>query len=246
MDLELYHGYPIILKSLLHISFSKGFRVESTYTKNHNQTVIRSKNKPEWQCFYKLFEVAFDTNTIPTPVYQETGGEGPINSKIGVVLGASFNWPQKQWPLDFYRETMQTLANKGFEFIIFGLEYERNMAEELKTTVTAKIENTAGQLNFSRLKTTIKQCRLIFGNDTGTMHLAAACGIPTVTIFGPTNEKKWNADTSLPVFSDINCRPCYYLSSMPNCSHRNCLVKLTPDRVIEAIISQIKYSSPND
>jgi ADP-heptose:LPS heptosyltransferase len=79
-------------------------------------------------------------------------------------------------------------------------------------------------------------CDLVVGNDTGTLHLAAACGVPTVTLFGPTDPRKWNPVTSTAVYLEgLACRPCYYLGSMPACPHFDCLRKLEPSRVAEAV-----------
>ena len=33
--------------------------------------------------------------------------------------------------------------------------------------------------------------RLYLGNDSGVTHLAAAMGIPTVALFGPSDDRQW-------------------------------------------------------
>ena len=38
----------------------------------------------------------------------------------------------------------------------------------------------------------LARCDLVVSNDNGPMHIAAAVGAPTVTIYGPTDPKAWN------------------------------------------------------
>jgi heptosyltransferase-2 len=86
------------------------------------------------------------------------------------------------------------------------------------------------------LLTAVSGCDLVVGNDTGTLHVAAACGVPTVTLFGPTDPRKWNPIGSTPIFlANLACRPCYYLGSMPPCSHFSCLRQMETGIVAEAV-----------
>ena len=46
----------------------------------------------------------------------------------------------------------------------------------------------------------LKRARLFIGNDSGAMHLAAATGIPTLGLFGPSDEQlygPWGPDTRI-------------------------------------------------
>jgi ADP-heptose:LPS heptosyltransferase len=41
------------------------------------------------------------------------------------------------------------------------------------------------------LAAALAACALFVGNDSGTTHLAAACGCPTLALFGPTDPAAW-------------------------------------------------------
>ena len=43
--------------------------------------------------------------------------------------------------------------------------------------------NAAGALGIRSGLAAMKQCRFFIGNDTGTMHMAAAVGLPCVAVF---------------------------------------------------------------
>jgi len=164
---------------------------------------------------------------------------GPVaaaGKRIGIVFGSSFNWPQKKWPWESYAELITLLAPEGHEFILLGAPDEAEEGGRIAAQAEGKVVDTTGRLDYQGLCGQVAVCDVVVGNDTGTMHLAAAYGIPTVTLFGPTDPKKWNPLTSTPVFLDyIPCRPCYYLGSMPPCSHFSCLRKMEPALVAETI-----------
>jgi ADP-heptose:LPS heptosyltransferase len=49
----------------------------------------------------------------------------------------------------------------------------------------------AAGLTVAQIGALAAECRLFLGNDSGTSHLAAALGVPTVAIFGPTDPGVW-------------------------------------------------------
>ena len=55
----------------------------------------------------------------------------------------------------------------------------------------------------------LETCDLAIGGDTGLMHLAAACGVPTLALFGPTHPKDgfWSHPEE-PMHSGLACSPC--------------------------------------
>ena len=55
----------------------------------------------------------------------------------------------------------------------------------------ARVTSLAGQLSLGQLAQLISGARLFIGPDTSVTHLAAATGVPTLAIFGPSNPVKW-------------------------------------------------------
>jgi len=54
------------------------------------------------------------------------------------------------------------------------------------------------------------RCRAVVGGDTGLIHLARALGVPTVTLWGPTDRGRLPADPGRVDLErvDVSCRPC--------------------------------------
>ena len=122
-------------------------------------------------------------------------------------------------------------------FILFGVKEELILAKNLlKIYNKDNVINLVGRTTFPDLAAIINKMDLFISNDTGPMHLAALTGVPTVAIFGPTNERKWSPPGRFrAVTSNCTCRPCYYLSSMPECKDFACLNKITPEMVFQAV-----------
>jgi ADP-heptose:LPS heptosyltransferase len=90
----------------------------------------------------------------------------------------------------------------------------------------------------------LERARLFVGNDSGTLHLAAAAGTPTVAIFGPSNHLAWgpyppgSAHHAI-VREPLACSPCIYrghaLGTPQGCPARTCLDLVEPDQVLAAV-----------
>jgi heptosyltransferase II len=249
IDLELYRGTGPFLKRLIGIPYSRGFQIAGAIPKGHDFEAPRGREMPEWQCFYLVLGLEI-SSVKPQALYPRIQNGLPYSRKrIGIVYGASFNWPQKQWPWEYFAETISLLSSDLFEFVLFGSPLEKPDALKILGKAVGTIRDTTGLLDFSGLKMEVAGCDLILGNDTGTLHLAAACNVPCITLFGPTDPHKWNGLTSTPMFLEaLACRPCYYLGSMPPCDHFSCLRKLSPgliaDKVRSVLLALEETSKP--
>ena len=68
------------------------------------------------------------------------------------------------------------------------------------------------------------------------MHIAAACQIPTVAIFGPTNHEEtsqWKNYKSSIVKKNLDCQPC--MKRECPLKHNNCMRKIQVSDVLEAV-----------
>lgn len=100
-----------------------------------------------------------------------------------VAVGPGSKWPSKVWPEERYLELGARLIERWGVFpIIFGGPEDRELGARL-IAGWGKGANAAGELNVRQAAAAMARCVLYVGNDTGTMHLAAAAGAPCVAIF---------------------------------------------------------------
>ena len=81
---------------------------------------------------------------------------------------------------------------------------------------------------------------LFITGDSGPMHLAAAFQIPTVAIFGSTNDKEtsqWMNENSMIVKKNLECQPC--MKRECPLKHHNCMKQIKAGDVLKAAKSLI-------
>jgi len=119
-----------------------------------------------------------------------TAGFGPI-----LALAPAANWLGKTWPLErFSRVAMRLLdpegPMKGGRLMVVGGPEDSKLARELKDVVMRnQFINLTEDTDLLTAHACLKRARLFIGNDSGAMHLAAAAGIPTLGLFGPSDEQ---------------------------------------------------------
>lgn len=125
---------------------------------------------------------------LPADAAAERWADAEI-ARLGIASFAMMNpgagWGAKQWPSQRYGETAKALAVHGLKTLINAAPGEENLAQEL-------IDASGGQAFMIRctigeLTALTRRARLFVGGDTGPLHLAAAVGVPTVGLYGPTD-----------------------------------------------------------
>ncbi len=149
-----------------------------------------------------------------------------------LVLIHNASWSTKMWPERYWRELIAYAANEGLHVLLpWGNEAEKQRAIRISDGLTH-----AQVLPFCTLS---QQARILqgafgaIGGDTGLSHLAAALGVPHVTMYGPTDENLNGTvgQNQQHQVSPFKCTLCYKHS----CDFGNkinpeplCLLEITP------------------
>jgi heptosyltransferase-2 len=142
---------------------------------------------------------------------RESGKES-IEGKavVGISPGAAFG-TAKRWHAARFAELARRLTHDlGAVPVFFGSKAEAPLAESLVPDAGELAFSLAGKTSLADFLRVIPGCDLYITNDTGAMHAASALGVPTLAIFGPTDERATNplgARVGL-VVGDAECRPC--------------------------------------
>jgi lipopolysaccharide heptosyltransferase II len=153
----------------------------------------------------------------------------------------------KQWDLDRFTEVASRLiASKGATIVLTGGPGDRPLVDEVKRRLAdAAVIDVAGSLDLLALSAILARLGLLVTGDTGPMHLAAAVGTPTVSIFGPSDPARYaprGADHRV-VRVDIPCGPCNRIRLPPaRCvGHTpDCLRLVTADAVYRAAVAALE------
>ncbi len=157
---------------------------------------------------------------------------------IGLCPGAEFG-PAKRWPDKYYAEVARQLIEQGQQIWLFGGAKDREVTNAIRSTLPQEIQqhcyNLAGKTSLIEAVDTLAACHTVISNDSGLMHVSAAVGCNIVAIYGSSSPKYTPplADKVEVVHTDISCRPCFKRECP--LTHMDCLNKLSPKMVMEAI-----------
>ena len=129
---------------------------------------------------------------------------------VGLAPGAAFG-PAKRWlPERFAGLADRLIGALDADVLIFGSAAERPLAEEIAGAMKHTPVIVAGDTSLRQLLALMARCRFMVTNDSGSMHLAAALGVPLVAIFGSTDERVTGPmGTRVRIVKrDVACSPC--------------------------------------
>lgn len=102
----------------------------------------------------------------------------PLRSGSWIGLGLGATQAKRCWP--YYEELINRLRAQGWPTVLLGGVEDKMKAETLAQKTGAI--SVAGQITLGQTTALLRRSRFFIGNDSGTMHLAAAAGIPVVEI----------------------------------------------------------------
>jgi len=133
----------------------------------------------------------------------------PAVSTRRVVLHSGASQPLRVWPLSRYAELLRRLRAGGWEPVVLCDRAQIATWQQLG-------ESSARPANsMDELVDAIAGAAAFFGNDSGPGHIAALCGVPTFTIFGPQIPELFAP--SHPQSDWIEGRPCAYKPCFDRC-----------------------------
>jgi heptosyltransferase-3 len=119
-------------------------------------------------------------------------GFDPGNQRF-VVLHPYPRWRYKQWTIEGWRAVAEFAQERGQRVVLTGGRSERETSgcQALADMLGFPMINLAGCLSLADLTALYEHASAYVGPDTATTHLAAATGVPTIAIYGPSNPMKW-------------------------------------------------------
>jgi ADP-heptose:LPS heptosyltransferase len=113
---------------------------------------------------------------------------GSDGGRVWLGVGPGSKMAAKRWPEERFREVVAKLiAERDVWPVIFGGPEDAAMAARL-LAAWGRGFNAAGALSLRGATAALRRCKIYVGNDTGTMHLAAAAGVSCVAIF---SSREW-------------------------------------------------------
>jgi ADP-heptose:LPS heptosyltransferase len=111
-----------------------------------------------------------------------------------LAIGPAANWRGKTWRGERFAALAQRLTATdgllpGARVAVLAAEHERRQADPLIDAIPlARRLDLVGRTDLLTAAAALRRCALFIGNDTGIMHMAAAAGVPTLGLFGPSRQ----------------------------------------------------------
>ncbi len=169
--------------------------------------------------------------------FWESKGVTPEERSKVIVLHPGSGSKKKAWPLDRFLSLARTLQDRlGSRMLVVLGPAEgpdvRKVFEEagLNAPVVAK------GLTLLQLASVMEGCWFYVGNDSGISHMAAALKLPTLAIFGPTDQRVWSprGEETFVVCRGIHCSPCSQ-ERFFQCRDSECLKAVEVGEVLEGL-----------
>ncbi len=142
-----------------------------------------------------------------------------------LLLHSGAGQPVRVWPLSRYRALAERLRQEGFDVVVACDPDQQEwwyQAGEKELQVPHSV---------SQLMAVVDKSVAFIGNDSGPSHLAAACGLPTLTLFGP-QLPEWFAPLGA-ASQFVEGKPCPYKPCSDYCRFPVplCISRISGDEV---------------
>ena len=180
-----------------------------------------------------LLECAAESAIEGRRFFAEQGVTFPV---IGVSPGAAYG-SAKCWLADRFAASAAALASpKNGTVVLFGAAGDAGQClavQEVLERQSVPVVNLAGKTTLRQFIDRAAACSVFLTNDSGSMHVASALGVPTVAIFGATNPKTTGpaGPANSVILEKVDCSPCFKRECPID--HR-CMTRVTSERVVEA------------
>jgi heptosyltransferase-3 len=173
-------------------------------------------------------------------------GVGPTSDPYVVfhLWPGGFRSELREWPADSWRELARRFADRGLEIVLTGGPGDITRTQQFidsSPELAGRMMSVAGRYRIADLMPVLAGAHCVVSVNTGLMHLAAAAGVRTVALNGPTSAARWG-----PVGTNVACVD----SDLSGCGFLNlgfeyegqredCMQGISVDRVAVAALETV-------
>ncbi len=168
----------------------------------------------------------------------------PLDKGFIVIQPFSL-WQYKEWSVDKFVRVIDWLQKKTSAMILItgGLD-EKQKSQDITSRFEKGVYNLAGKTTVGQLAGILYTSDLFIGVDSAGMHISAAVGTPTISIFGPSSAISWapRGDRHQVVTKNMDCVPCRQ-KGCDGLEKSLCLETLTVEEVKKVIEKQLSLGN---
>lgn len=247
IDSEQFHHFSAVMAFLSRAPLRVGFNVAPRRNGLYTHLAGYDLGGPEDVQFNRLLDALDCTRNITPRPFSGCLAEAALPplppflaalfAKPVLAVHGGFDNPAKQIPPALLDQVCRRAASElGLAPVFVGGRAEAGMAASLAGDGAWPV-NTCGRLTLGETAALCRRAAVFLGPDSGISHLAVALGVPAVTVFGPTDPRKWAVAPGRQIVLQrpVPCSPCAIFGYTKPCAERDCLNRITPDDVLAAI-----------
>lgn len=131
----------------------------------------------------------------PPPEWKPPGiGDGPF-----LLLNPTSGWRQKTWLPDRWAEVIRALAAEGAPRVILtsaSTDWQVEHCRAIAEAASPHVQSLSSGTTLEQFLWLCANASMVLTVDGAASHLAAAFGVRSLTLFGPTNIRNWHHPTS--------------------------------------------------
>jgi len=140
-----------------------------------------------------------------------------------IIIQPGSGSPHKCIGFHVLASVVSQLVKKGHECTIVEGPADESAVSRLCAVLPSNTYQVVRDVSLSAVAQRLSSFDLFIGHDSGLAHLAAACGVPSIVLFGPTNPDQWAPQgRHVTVVQGEPCE-CHDWSSVQRCTHKVCL-----------------------
>ena len=158
-----------------------------------------------------------------------------------LVVSPIASFENKRWPLKNYQSLIKIFLTdshfKNFKIVLVAGPDDKYCEQVIDDEILAhqRFINLQGKTTIKESAEIIGKSKFCISNDTGAIHMAEACGVPVIALFGPTSESfgfRPHLSKSKALSSQRACRPCSETGSK-KCPYQTnlCMEDISVDEV---------------
>jgi heptosyltransferase-2 len=160
------------------------------------------------------------------------------DGRIAALNSSGAYGAAKLWPVEYFGQLARRIVDElDHDVLVFCGPKERDIARQvIDHAHSDRVFSMADQpMDLGTSKACIRRCRFMVSTDSGPRHVAAAFGLPVVTLFGPMlpiwseNPTQQAANLML----DLDCIGCH--KRVCPLGHHRCMRDLSVEMVFEAV-----------
>jgi ADP-heptose:LPS heptosyltransferase len=104
------------------------------------------------------------------------------STAVRVAIGPGAGSPMREWPIDRFLEVGRWVIDRGGSLVVVGGAGEEPLGDRIRVSLGSRVLDLTNKATLRETIAILKRCSMFCGNDAGTLHLAAAAGIPVVEV----------------------------------------------------------------